>query len=137
MEKNNEPFQNCKECGNYRYIVNKTRCLCDDCNYKRLHKGKSRFEVRAERNKVRKPKFRPATGELALFKEIWAERAHVCTHCGEKLPEPLKPIYFSHIKSKGAFPELRLEKTNIELTCPTCHQKYEFGARSSVCKDKF
>ena len=135
MAKNNEPFQNCKECGKYRYIVNKTKCLCDECNYKRLHKGKSRFEVRTERNKAKKPKLRPATGELALFKEIWAERAHVCTHCGAKLPEPLKPIYFSHIKSKGAFPELRLEKTNIELTCPECHMKYEFGARSSVCKD--
>ena len=135
MAKNNEPFQNCKECGKYRYIGNKTKCLGDDCNYKRLHKGKSRIEVRAERNKAKKPKLRPATGELALFKEIWAERAHVCTHCGAKLPEPLKPIYFSHIKSKGAFPELRLEKTNIELTCPKCHQEYEFGTRTSVCKD--
>ena len=64
------------------------------------------------------------------------ERPHICTHCGKRLLEPLKPIYFSHIKSKGAYPELRLVKSNIELTCEDCHTKYEFGARSSVCKDE-
>lgn len=91
----------------------------------------SRAEVRAEKSKAKKPKMRRATGELALFKEIWAECPHICTHCGKRLLEPLKPIYFSHIKSKGAHPELRLEKSNIELTCEECHQKYEFGKRKT------
>ena len=121
--------QICKGCGEYRLIANRTKCLCDSCNYKRLHGGKTRFEVKIERKRYQEPKRRRITGELALFREIWLERVHVCTHCGSKLPEPLKPIYFSHIKSKGAFPELRLEKGNIELVCPTCHQKYEFGSR--------
>jgi 5-methylcytosine-specific restriction endonuclease McrA len=136
MAKTTEKYQICNGCGKHRYITNRTKCLCDDCNYKRLHNGKSRFEVRAERSKAKKPKLRPATGELALFKEIWVERPHICTHCGKRLLEPLKPIYFSHIKSKGAYPELRLVKSNIELTCEDCHTKYEFGARSSVCKDE-
>lgn len=136
MAKTTEKYQICNGCGKHRYITNRTKCLCDDCNYKRLHNGKSRFEVRAERSKAKKPKLRPATGELALFKEIWSECPHICTHCGKRLLEPLKPIYFSHIKSKGAYPELRLVKSNIELTCEDCHQKYEFGARSSVCKDE-
>lgn len=135
MAKKSEAYQKCKKCGEYRYIVNKTKCLCDDCNYKRLHDGLSRFQVKILKGDNKKPKLRKPTGELALFKEIWAERPHVCTHCGKRLLEPLKPIYFSHIKSKGAFPELRLKKTNIELTCEFCHQEYEFGARTSGCKE--
>lgn len=131
MTKTIERYQICKKCGKYRFIVNRTKCLCDDCNYRRLHQGMSRAEVRAEKSKAKKPKMRRATGELALFKEIWAERPHICTHCGKRLLEPLKPIYFSHIKSKGAHPELRLEKSNIELTCEECHQKYEFGKRKT------
>ncbi len=129
----------CKKCGEVKVIVNKTYCLCDDCNFKRLHDGLSRFQYKVlnfkflprteikRRSVTRKP--RKSTGERELFAEIWNERPHVCTHCGGKLPEPMRSYYFSHIKSKGAFPELRLEKSNIELTCLKCHQEYEFGAR--------
>lgn len=119
----------CSGCGRLSYIVNKTKVLCDSCNYKRLHEGKTRYEVALEKKKSKPKRIRKNTGELALFKEIWAERPHICTHCGKVLLEPLKPIYFSHIKSKGAFPELRLVKSNIELVCPECHQEYEFGRR--------
>jgi predicted RNA-binding Zn-ribbon protein involved in translation (DUF1610 family) len=127
--KTQNKYEECKGCGRITVIVNRTKQLCPDCNFKRLHNGKSRYEIALERRQRRKPKLRRATGELALFKEIWAERPHICTHCGKLLVEPLKPIYFSHIKSKGAFPELRLDKNNIELTCPECHAKYEFGSR--------
>lgn len=127
----NDSYKECKNCGQVRYIVNRTKCLCDDCNYKRLHKGMSRLEVKRQQAHPNKHNKRRKTGELALFKEIWGERSHICTHCGKVLLEPLKPAYFSHIKSKGAFPNLRLEKSNIELVCMECHQKYEFGIRKN------
>ncbi len=41
----------CK-CGSKR-IVNKKYNLCDECNYKRLHSGKSKREVYAERSLLR------------------------------------------------------------------------------------
>lgn len=133
------PIMICKKCGETKIIVNKTKCLCDDCNFKRLHDGLSRFQYkllnkpfksRTEIKKmIRRRKLHSPTGERELFAEIWKERPHVCTHCGTELPEPARSYYFSHIKSKGAFPELRLEKSNIELTCLKCHQDWEFGNR--------
>lgn len=120
-------FGVCKKCGKVRFIVNKTKFLCDECNYCRLHSGKTRKEVAISKINFKNKRYRKNTGELALFKEIWNERQHVCARCGQILPEPMRVHYFSHIKSKGAFPELRLCKTNIELLCINCHQKYEFG----------
>lgn len=51
MPKEDKPCQ----CGN-KYVINKTYNLCDACNYKRLHDGKTRFEVAREKEstKVRK-----------------------------------------------------------------------------------
>lgn len=125
-------FGACLECGRVTRISNRTKQLCDECNYKRLHDGKTRFEVAIEKKRSKKPKQRKPTGEKQMFEEIWAERPHICVKCGDPLPEPLRPIYFSHIKSKGAFPELRLVKENIELCCPQCHQIYEFGSRAQL-----
>lgn len=122
-------FGVCVDCGRIKRIANRTKQLCDDCNYKRLHDGKTRFEVAIEKSKTKKSKSKKPSGELELFKEIWAERPHKCVKCGKDLGDELKPVYFSHKKSKGAFPELRLDKTNIELLCFNCHHKYEFGSR--------
>lgn len=117
----------CKGCGKVRHIVNRTKCLCDECNYRRLHQGLSRKDVAYRKHRERKSQFRVPTGELAMFKEIWMEREHVCVKCGKRLSEPMRVHYFSHIKSKGAYPELRLCKENIEMLCMECHHKYEFG----------
>lgn len=118
----------CNGCGSVTVIVNRTRQLCDSCNFKRLHNGKSRFEFEIERKRG-KPKIRHKTGELELFRKIWGERPHYCVKCGKWLGNDLKPIYFSHIKSKGAFPALRLDPTNIELLCEDCHYNYEFNRK--------
>lgn len=122
-----ERFNTCSCCGERRFIVNRTHILCEECNYKRLHGGKNRLEV--QREKPRTPKYRKPTGELALFRQIWANREHRCVHCGAVLPDPPRASYFSHIHSKGARPDLRLDPSNIELVCTDCHQKYEFGKR--------
>ena len=67
-----------------------------------------------------KKKFRKPTGELALFYEIWLERAHYCEECIKYLPE-FSHYLFHHKQTKGAHPELRLIKTNIKILCFNCH----------------
>jgi hypothetical protein len=44
----------CK-CGN-KFIVNKKYCLCSECNYLRLHNGKTQAEIYSERSIERKSK---------------------------------------------------------------------------------
>lgn len=39
----------CSECGNDLPIVNRKYCLCDNCNFKRTHNGRSKEEVYSER----------------------------------------------------------------------------------------
>jgi len=70
---------------------------------------------------------RKKTGEAALFAEIWSVRPHYCTHCGDWLGHEMRAWFFSHIKSKGAYPELRLEPDNIQLLCRRCHDRYDNG----------
>lgn len=49
----------CHECGHLHPIVNKFHYLCDECNYKRLHGGKSRDEVALEKHKQKEKKKTP------------------------------------------------------------------------------
>lgn len=70
--------------------------------------------------------------------EIWAERPHHCLECGTFLPEdsdnlPHK-IYFSHVLSKGAHPELRFDPMNIVLHCPRCHRNWETSGKMTTMK---
>jgi hypothetical protein len=59
-------------------------------------------------------------GEKDLFLEVWNEREHKCNECWKYLKEA-KAHNFSHIRSKGARPDLRLDKSNIEILCFACH----------------
>ena len=56
--------------------------------------------------------------------EIWNERPHKCEITGEKIE--FSPIVFSHILSKGAYPEYRHKKENIMLVTARIHQIWEF-----------
>lgn len=132
MKEKTKKIDICSHCGKERFIVNRTHKLCGDCNFKRLHNGLTKLQYKILQNKFKPKVKRKPTGELDLFKEIWAERPHICVKCGKRLGETLKPIFFSHIKSKGAYPELRLVKTNIELVCADCHHEYEFGSRKNL-----
>ena len=124
-----KPYKaHCKQCDCEKIITN-SKGICPDCVFMNNHNGKTRQQVYRERSKPKKHK---KTGELAMFTEIWSERSHYCVKCFKWLGNDLKPIFFSHIKSKGAYPELRLDKSNIELLCANCHHVYEFGDRSKL-----
>jgi hypothetical protein len=118
----------CKQC-NHEKIITNSKGVCIDCVFMNNHDGKTKQQVYKERSKPKKHK---KTGELDLFVEIWNERPHYCVKCSKWLGSYLKPIFFSHTKSKGAYPELRLVKTNIELLCVDCHWIYEFGDRNKL-----
>lgn len=109
-KKSKEEYRACVKCGVSHIIENRMKWLCKDCN----------SEATRERR-----------GDLIqLFEEIWNERKHICMKCGVSLGDDPKPIYFSHILSRGAHSELKMDKNNIELLCMECHQKHEFGDRN-------
>jgi hypothetical protein len=141
----------CCECEKHP-IANKKYKLCIYCNYKRLHGGKTMIEVQMDRQKTKPIKVyqfkkqplkrtqkptkykRKKTGEWEMFLEIWKERPHYCVNkkCGKYLGEEPQAIFFSHRKSKGAYPELRLCKDNIDLLCPECHRLWDFSNKNEV-----
>lgn len=136
----------CLQCGEVGIISN-SRGICVDCVFKNNHGGKSKIEVgfenRRERKRLKlmkgvrsrnKPLKITKTGELELFKEIWEERPHYCENksCRKFLGNILRVVFFSHRKSKGAYPELRLVKSNIDLLCPDCHHVWDFGDKTKI-----
>lgn len=96
----------CVRCKESFLIFNRSKWLCKDCD----------LEDKRHRR-----------GDLqSLFLEIWKERPHLCSECGKRLGEDPLPIFFSHIKSRGAHPELKMDKNNIELLCSACHRWRDF-----------
>ena len=143
------------------FIENRKHWLCKDCNYIRRH-GISRFEtilkkeqqkpkviykikrkpIRTSKKRI-KQKFKKPTGEYEVFLQIWEEREHICVNCKTNLDrfvdeETQNPsaMLFSHIKSKGAYDELRLVKSNILLNCPDCHYAHEHIGEEAYNKRK-
>lgn len=120
-------------------------CKEDDCNnpvwargycqrHDKVHNStkyqiKSKSPSKGLKRLAVKKKFPKPTGERDLFLKIWSERPHYCINCKIYLGEDPVVNYFSHIKSKGANPELRLDPNNIELLCIECHHCYEFSGK--------
>lgn len=128
-----KPYKSiCKQCGKEKWLQN-AKGICPECTFANNHNGKSRQQVYTERLKQKKKKVKK-TGERELFLEIWKERSHYCQNknCRKWLGNEPKAIYFSHRKSKGTYPELRLDKNNIDLLCADCHRIYEWGDRSKI-----
>lgn len=128
-------------CG-FSTVLN-SRGECPNCVFKKNHDGKTKFQVYWEKEGEKKrlgkqikrtpikKKFRKPTGERELFIEIWNERPHYCSNpkCRKWLGEEPLVNFFSHRKAKSTHPELRLEKTNIDLLCRECHHQEDFGTK--------
>ena len=141
-----QKFGTCIQCKRENKSIN-SKQICSECTFRNNHQGKSQQEVYYERQKEKektqpkkiyqikskpiKQKLKKPTGEKELFLEIWNERPHYCTNpeCRTYLGEEPMTYFFSHIKSKGAYPELRLVKSNIELLCFDCHFREEFKTK--------
>ena len=88
-----------------------------------------------KRTPVKKVSSKRATvlkGDAAFYQEIWKERPHNCVNCSRYLGENLQPHFMSHILSKGAYPQLRWVKENINVLCLGCHNKWEFGVKEKM-----
>lgn len=116
-------YGTCDQCPADRQVlivINKPHL----CNYhNRLRKGKEIISSI-------KPKKRKPTGEMDMFQAIWSERLHVSEVSGRPLGDVLKPVFFSHILTKAAYPRFRLNKDNVELVTPDEHNEWETGDRS-------
>ena len=141
----NKKYGVCDGCERTTPVNSKHLCL--DCQYFKTH-GQTRFEAILEKKKeqinkvvIKKKKSlktikKPKESEYDVFLEIWNEREHTCSNCKADLEKYVdqetgnpSAIIFSHIRGKGAAPELRRDKNNIELLCPDCHRIWEFGDR--------
>lgn len=138
---------NCSKCNKAKPIVNKSKWLCDDCNFERLHNGVSRAQVYKERASERveakvprtiRAKFKPVKQQtsteaeikrkLHSLKSLIEQKAidggvHYCWGCGR-----IEISYDkSHILSVKQRKDLELDEDNINLFCRTCHEKWESG----------
>lgn len=67
-----------------------------------------------------------------FFLEIWNERPHYSDVSGDYLGETPYAYYFSHVLSKGAYPELKFFKDNVVFMTLSEHQLWEFKAQSDL-----
>lgn len=127
----------CLGCSHKTYITNKKYVLCDSCNYKRLHNGKTRIEVYGSKPKIekKKPQVVKKISEKqfginkilnSIKKEIEFESFKKygylkCEGCGCLSDHMDK----SHLVSIAQNKSLECVKENIQLLCRECHIKWE------------
>lgn len=114
----------CYECGKEGTLFRSSPPLC---YYHELQYKKKKYYEKQKAKGKSKYKPRKRTGEMDVFIKIWNERKHVSEVSGDPLGNVLKPIFFSHVLTKGAYPSLRLNKENIILMTADEHQLWEFG----------
>lgn len=141
-------MNNCYECLQSKPIVNKKYNLCDDCNFMRLHDGKTKSEVYAERSaskpkKVYQLKQTPIKRSNKPIKQVTSKQSkrsaelsdlkynielqalqdgnYYCWGCGHAKGALDK----SHILSVRQRKDLELDPNNINLFCRTCHMDWE------------
>tara|TARA_R110002126_G_scaffold86464_1_gene208625 strand:+ start:30540 stop:30989 length:450 start_codon:yes stop_codon:yes gene_type:complete len=113
----------CSGCNKERWLSKPSLMLCAYCNKKRL-------------NSKKEPK--KATGEAAMFREIWEERDHSSFLSGESLEgyygKDKWYSLFAHILPKGTYPGMRLKKHNIVLLTPFEHFLLDQGTETNRTK---
>lgn len=126
----------CLGCSKNSYITNKKYVLCDSCNYKRLHEGKTRIEVYGLKpKKDKKTNFvnKISAKQVELNKKLSSIKKEIefesfqkygylkCEGCGHLSDHMDK----SHLVSIAQNKSLECIKENIQLLCRECHMKWE------------
>lgn len=127
-------FGTCQECGeDNRVIVNKSRQLCQVCNYMRLHPDGNK---KAEGWKYKPPKRRTKAQERIEKKlqEIYRQMAQIrprrCSGCGKQEGGNIK-LSHSHLIPRSQRRDLICDPRNIKYHCLTigyhrgCHEIWE------------
>lgn len=71
------------------------------------------------------------------YEKVFNMKPSVCEECDCRLPDQFRDVegniiyrsQYSHILSKGAYPEFRHNPLNFNRLCFKCHHEYEFGDR--------
>jgi hypothetical protein len=119
-------------CGDLGIIMTNSRKLCQECESKRKPKKAIKQVSSKKRDRIDS-----GESEMPFFTAIWATRPHRCTVCKEALGDELKPSFFSHILSKGAFPAFRLLDINVVIKCEVCHHEYGTIAQSTLLNENY
>lgn len=117
----------CSICNKPSVLWRSNPNLCKQCSLQSKVKSSNKSNKIVEYTRKYIKYKRKTTGERDLFLSIWLNRVHFCENCGKYLGEEPLIFHFSHIKGKGAYPELRLAEDNIELLCLECHQAWELN----------
>lgn len=109
--------------------IKRTKKVCKGCNTPQYIFSKGLCKVCKAKQSKKKVYKRKPSGELKLFKEIAQERDWICENCKDPIHE-ITVSNMAHVKAKGRFPELRLDKENIRIWCVTCHYEWDHGLKS-------
>ena len=108
--------------------------------HKQIYKPK-RKPLKSSKNRQKAIEKRKAV--LAKDREMYfywfSNKEQVCEECGQVLPDVFEEdgsivciARYSHILTKGAYPEFRYHKLNCNILCPHCHDRWEFGDRETM-----
>jgi len=147
-------MEECSKCGKPRFIVNRKRMLCDDCNYFRMH-GMTRLDAFKHKESQKQYKL-PVKKKTAVktnvkrsetllkdretYRKVFSSKPNECEECGTQLPDIFEDekgsmiyvVQYSHILGKAAWGEYRHEYWNFQRLCFGCHQIWEFGDRKKM-----
>ena len=115
---------NCKKCGEVRFIVNNTYCLCQGCNDLRLGNDKKKVWKKKPKTSLRKvsEKERGVKKELGKIYQDMANRGEFsyCESCGSS-----QYLQHSHLVPRSFNKGLTTHSENIICQCQNCHSIYE------------
>ena len=101
----------CKDCGKVIQVYNTLNRRCKDCTIK---------------NSTPIPKIGKKAREWADKRSEWViedkidDTYWICEICGDRIYNS-SAVEYHHIKTRGAYPELRLKRDNCLRLCQLCH----------------
>lgn len=114
-------------CEGYRPV--NAKGLCPTCN--RLKDPVKGPRTVKERPPAKSYSKRAPTGELALFRQIWADRLHVSQVSGKPIEE-FDVSCFMHALNKNTYKRFRLDPRNIFLVRKEEHHAYDNEGREAL-----
>lgn len=66
-----------------------------------------------------------------FYRFCWKHKPHICEECMKPLKE-YSATYISHIRTRGAFPEMAFDCRNVNILCFNHHNQWENGDRKSM-----
>lgn len=102
----------CKKCRNGRYVNRQLgRSFVQNVSGTELEQLERKVKARYGES------FYSSKGWLRLRYQTLIDKGHQCAVCGSTD----KPMHVDHIKPRSKFPQLALEKSNLQVLCKQCN----------------